>query len=201
MLLEIVRTMNFKESLSIQFDSFSDLFNQVDLFINIDKAIGIINNIQGICYFTGVGKNMYVASRVASTYDSLGIRSIFIDPVHTLHGSMGIFTEKDCVIAISKSGNTAELVVFLKALKNTGFKKIISITSNLRSQLSELSELSIPVKVKQEGDQFNLAPIASNMLFGTILDSIAVDLSSKRGYSKKDFVKNHPGGELGKTEV
>lgn len=193
--------MNFKESLTIQFDSFSHLFKQVDLLTSVDKAINIINNLRGICYFTGVGKNMYVASRVASTYDSLGIRSIFIDPVHTLHGSMGIFTENDCVIAISKSGNTAELIVFLTTLKNRGFNRIIGITSNSESKLSHLSELLIPVNVKQEGDQFNLAPIASNMLFAAILDSIAVDISYRRGYSKADFVKNHPGGELGKTEV
>jgi arabinose-5-phosphate isomerase len=177
------------------------LFQQTNLFINADKAIEIINNLRGVCYFTGVGKNMYVASRVASTFDSLGIRSIFIDPVHTLHGSMGIFTENDCVIAISKSGNTAELIVFLKTLNHMGFKRIIGITANSKSKLSQLSKLLILVNVKQEGDQFNLAPIASNMLFAAIMDSIAVEISYRRGYSKADFVKNHPGGELGKTEV
>ena len=193
--------MNFKESLDIQLISFTNLFQQADLFTNAEKVIEVINNLRGICYFTGIGKNMYVASRVASTYDSLGIRSIFIDPVHTLHGSMGIFSENDCVIAISKSGNTSELILFLKILRNGGFKRIIGITSNSNSKLSQLSELLIPVAVKQEGDQFNLAPIASNMLFAAVLDSIAVDISYKRGYSKTDFVKNHPGGELGKTEV
>ena len=55
--------------------------------------------------------------------------------------------------------------------------------------------------MRHEGDQFNLAPIASNMLFAALLDSIAVDVSSRRGYSRADFVKNHPGGELGKTKV
>jgi arabinose-5-phosphate isomerase len=193
--------MDFKESLKIQFESFSYLFKQDDLFINVDKVINTINKVRGICYFTGVGKNMYVASRVASTYDSLGIRSIFVDPVHTLHGSMGIFTENDCVIAISKSGNTAELIIFLETLKNRGFNRIVGITSNPKSKLSQLSELLITVNVKYEGDQFNLAPIASNMLFAAILDSIAVEISYTRHYSKADFVKNHPGGELGKTEV
>ena len=193
--------MDFKESLRLQLDSFSNLFQQEDLFKYAQRAINMINKIHGICYFTGVGKNMYVASRIASTYDSLGIRSIFIDPVHTLHGSMGIFTDKDCVIAISKSGNTSELIVFLETLLKLQFKHIIGITSNVDSKLSELSELTIPVLVKQEGDQFNLAPIASNMLFATVLDSIAVDISYKRGYSKEDFVRNHPGGELGKTKV
>ena len=114
---------------------------------------------------------------------------------------MGIFTENDCVISISKSGNTAELIVFLETLKNRGFDMIIGITSNSKSKLSQLSKLSIPVNVKQEGDQFNIAPIASNILFTAILNSIAVHISYKRGYSKADFVKNHPGGELGKTEV
>ncbi|MGP6221042.1 SIS domain-containing protein [Caldiplasma sukawensis] len=193
--------MDFKESLRIQFDSFSALFQQSDLFIYAEEAVKIINNIRGICYFTGVGKNMYVASRIASTFDSLGIRSIFIDPVHTLHGSMGIFTDEDLVIALSKSGNTSELIIFLKTLRKGGFTRIIGISANRNSKLSELSELLIPVIVKQEGDQFNLAPIASNMLFGVVMDAIAVEISYKRGYSKADFVKNHPGGEIGKVEV
>lgn len=193
--------MNFRESLQIQLDSFTSLFQQADLFTNVNRAIDVISNLHGICYFTGVGKNMYVASRVASTYDSLGIRSIFIDPVHTLHGSMGIFAENDSVIAISKSGNTSELILFLKTLRNTGFTRIIGVTSNSKSLLSQLSEVLISVDVKQEGDQFNLAPIASNMLFAAVLDSIAVDISYRKGYSKADFVRNHPGGELGKTVV
>ncbi len=193
--------MDYRESLRIQLDSFSLLLQQDNLTDNIEKIIDKVNNIKGICYFTGVGKNMYVASRVAATYDSLGIRSIFIDPVHTLHGSMGIFTENDLVIAISKSGNTAELIVFLETLKRRGFNTIIGVTSNPKSILASLSQLSVIIYVRHEGDQFNLAPIASNMLFAALLDSIAVDVSSRRGYSRADFVKNHPGGELGKTKV
>ena len=81
------------------------------------------------------------------------------------------------------------------------FKHIIGITSNVNSKLSELPELTIPVFVKQEGARFNLAPIASNMLVATVLDSIAVDIRSKRGNSREDFVRNRPGGELGKTKV
>ncbi len=193
--------MDFKDSLRLQLESFENLFVQTELFETVEKAIRIINNARGVCYFTGVGKNMYMSSRIASTFDSLGIRSIFIDPVHTLHGSMGIFTDNDVVIALSKSGNTSELIVFLKNLRSRGFKNIIGVSANKISQLSELSELLILVEIKQEGDQFNLAPIASNMLFGAVLDAIAVEISYRRGYGKKDFVRNHPGGELGKTEV
>ena len=193
--------MDFKESLKLQLKSFEHLLEQSKITPMVNEITELLKEIKGICYFTGVGKNMYVSSRVASTYDSLGIRSIFVDPVHTLHGSMGIFTENDCLFAISKSGNTSELLFFLKALRGLGFDKIIGITSNPSSELYRLSYIALVVDIYHEGDEFNIAPIASNMIFAALLDSIAVEVSSRRGYSKSSFVRNHPGGELGKTKV
>jgi arabinose-5-phosphate isomerase len=114
---------------------------------------------------------------------------------------MGIFSERDIVIAISKSGNTSELIAFVLALRKQGFTNIIGVTANKKSQLCNLSNLCLAVDIANEGDQFNLAPIASTMIFGSLLDSIAVEISFSKGYTKEDFIRNHPGGELGKTRV
>ncbi len=165
----------------------------------MEKFLDMSRNIRGFHYFTGIGKNMFVAARVASTYDSLGIRSMYVDPVNTLHGSMGIFSDSDVLIAISKSGETEELNRFLRALIKQGFTNIVGVTSNPDSTLCKLSKLSLSVPVLDEGDHLGLAPIASTMLFSAVLDAIAVQLSSERGYGKSDFVRNHPGGSLGKT--
>ena len=193
--------MMWKESVKEQINSLERILVDNSIEDTVKQMVNVIFSCKGICYFTGVGKNMYVASRVASTYDSLGIRSIFVDPVHTLHGSMGIFSERDIVIAISKSGNTSELIAFVLALRKQGFTNIIGVTANKKSQLCNLSKLCLAVDIANEGDQFNLAPIASTMIFGSLLDSIAVEISFSKGYTKEDFIRNHPGGELGKTRV
>ncbi|MDG7036474.1 MAG: SIS domain-containing protein [Nitrososphaerota archaeon] len=144
---------------------------------------------------------MHVAARVSDTFNSLGIRSIFVDPIETLHGNMGIFTGKEILIAISKSGETEELINFIKTYKSLGYGDIILFTSNSNSTLAKMVKKVITVKILKEGDHLNLAPISSTMIFGVLLDAIAVQLSSERNFTKNDFIKNHPGGSLGRTRV
>jgi arabinose-5-phosphate isomerase len=165
----------------------------------MEKVIQAISTTKGIVYFTGVGKNMYTAARVSDTYQSLGIRSLFIDPVNSLHGGMGVFSPIDTVVAISKSGETEELIKFLTVLSRRDFENIIAISSSESSSLARLAKFSLIVPVRDEGDHLGLAPISSTMIYGAVLDSIAVEISSERGYSRLDFIENHPGGELGKT--
>lgn len=191
--------MQWKESLKQQSETLSSLLESDILAININAFLTMCRSVVGFHFFTGIGKNMFVAARVASTFDSLGIRSLYVDPVNSLHGSMGIFTSSDILIAISKSGETEELNRFVLTLRNQGFSKIASVTSNPNSTLASLSSVTLEVPVKNEGDHLGLAPIASTMVFAAVLDSIAVQLSSERGYSREDFVHNHPGGSLGKT--
>ena len=124
---------------------------------------------------------------------------MYVDPINTLHGSMGIFSDSDLLIAISKSGETEELNRFLQALASQGFKRIVGVTSNVNSTMGKLSMFSIFVPIADEGDHLGLAPIASTMAFSAILDAVAVHLSSGKGYNRSDFVRNHPGGSLGKT--
>lgn len=193
--------MDWKESLKIQSSVLSSLLGKNELDADVKSVIDISRTIKGFHYFTGVGKNMYVAARVAATFDSLGIRSLFVDPVNTLHGSMGIFSSSDLLIAISKSGETVELNTFLSALKKIGFNRIVAVTSNSISTLSKMSVVTLHIPVEEEGDHLGMAPISSTMLFSAVLDSIAVQLSSERGYSKSDFVRNHPGGSLGKSVI
>ena len=193
--------MLWKESLRMQAESLLNIVQAESFSKDVESVIAFSKGVKGFHFFSGIGKNMFVAARVASTFDSLGIRSLYIDPVNTLHGSMGIFDNSDVLIAISKSGETYELNRFVKALISTNFKNIISITSNRNSTLSKLSMYTVEVPVKQEGDHLGLAPISSTMLYSAVLDSIAVQLSSEKGYGKRDFLRNHPGGSLGKITI
>ncbi|MEM3859860.1 MAG: hypothetical protein QW478_10725 [Candidatus Micrarchaeaceae archaeon] len=96
--------MHWKESLAQQILTLSQLKESSELDRSVELFLNLSRKTTGFHYFTGIGKNMFVAARVAATYGSLGIRSLYVDPVNSLHGSMGIFNGSDLLIAISKSG-------------------------------------------------------------------------------------------------
>ena len=128
--------MEWYVSLKTQADALRALSNNAHVNKDVAAFIKLLRGVKGFNYFTGIGKNGHVAAHAASTFNSLGIRSMFVDPVNTLHGDMHIFSQKDVVIAISKSGETEELIRFLNALHKIGFDKIIAITSTRNSSPS-----------------------------------------------------------------
>lgn len=193
--------MKWNESLIIQKEVIAELCKNEQLKKDVEKQIEISTNTKGFHYFTGIGKNGFVAAKVASTFNSLGIRSLFIDPVNTLHGDMNIFEPQDLVFTISKSGETEELLTFVRALRNMNFDNIISVVSNQNSSLAKIAKHVIVIPINVEGDHLNMAPVASSIAYIAVLQAIAVELSSKKDFTKNDFVKGHPGGTLGKTKV
>ena len=193
--------MYWKESFEIHYKCMEEIIKNKTIEREADELLNIIRKVSGFIYFTGIGKNGFVAAKVASTYNSLGIRSLFVDPVDTLHGDMNIFTENDILIAISKSGETEELVRFIETLKKTCNIKIISIVSSHNSTLEKLSSLTVHIPILHEGDHLNLAPVASSVVFMSFLQSLAVQVSSERGFDRAMFVRGHPGGTLGKIKV
>ena len=193
--------MKWDESLSIQISGLESLLKLKSLKRQVGRVVKSLNESRGIIFFTGVGKNMYTAARVSDTFQSLGIKSFFVDPVSSLHGGMGLFSNEDTLVAISKSGETEELFKFLKIIIGRNASNLIVLTSRHDSTLSKIAKLTLVVPIEEEGDHLNLAPITSTMVFGAILDSIAVQISSERHYSRADFVYNHPGGSLGKVKI
>ncbi|MGC8981963.1 MAG: SIS domain-containing protein [Minisyncoccia bacterium] len=194
--------MEWYESLEKQISTLFDLYkNRNEFEDQFENFIAFIKSLSGVIYFTGVGKSGFVAKKVASTYNSLGIRSFFIDPVDTLHGDMGIFSKEDAAIFISKSGETKELFKLFDELKNRGIK-IIAVTANRNSYISENADLQLIIPIKSEGDFLNdIVPLASTITFEAVLQSLAVEIASSRGFTLKDFLYRHPGGKIGETEV
>lgn len=193
--------MNWQDSLRIQAAALAVLPEDGTLSDDIDDALELSRSTRGIFFFAGIGKNGFVAAKVASTFNSLGIRSMFVHPVDTLHGDMDIFNAHDLMYVLSKSGETAELIVFVQALLHNGFGNIILMTSQPSSTLSRLSLRTICARVPHEGDHLDLAPITSSVVYMAVLQAMAVQLSCERGFSRADFVRCHPGGTLGKTRV
>ncbi len=190
--------MNWEKSLKVQARAFETVLGNRSIKTQVKRLISISKNTTGFHYFTGVGKNSFIAQKIAATYNSLGIRSMFMDPGNALHGDMNMFTKDDVVIAISKSGETSELITFEKALIRISPRSTrVAITSASGSTLSKLSNCTVTLPVAHEGDHLNLAPMSSTLVYMGVLQAIAVDLSSSKKFSKYDFMRSHPGGSIG----
>ena len=152
---------------------------------------------KGKIFLTGVGKSGHIANKIAATLSSTGTPSFYIHPAEALHGDVGMIQKKDLLIAISKSGESKEIVELLPAIKNLKIK-LLSITENSSSSIGSVSDSHIEVKVTKEACPNGLAPTSSTTVTLALGDSIAVALLKAREFSKKDFAKSHPGGKLGR---
>lgn len=166
-------------------------------FPNIKKAGQILSSRKGKIVVTGVGKSAFIGMKIAATLTSLGHHSTFLHPVDALHGDSGSVADEDVLIAISFSGESPEVVKISKYLKNEFAVSIISITGDVKSSLSKLSDVVIKLDVRKEGSPLNLAPMASttsSLVAGDLLATMLVEASK---FEAKHFARFHPGGSLG----
>jgi arabinose-5-phosphate isomerase len=166
----------------------------------VETLIDLIMNCKGKILLTGIGKNGHVAAKATSTISSIGVPCFFIDAVDSVHGDMGVIDENDLLIAVSKSGNTDELVNFLHHVSHKNCK-IVSIHSNNGNQSQKYSSLDINLHVDKEADHLNIVPTSSIAIFTIFLQSVACEISRRKNLTLKQFVQNHPGGSIGKTFV
>ena len=167
---------------------------------DMQQARDIFHECTGVLVFTGIGQNGTLAQKIAMTYNSLSIRSMWLDATSALHGTMGLLRKDDIVIPISRRGNTAELLTFLHACRRIGFDRILAVHGNPASEMVKLAKWNLEVPVPYEADHLNLAPTVSSVCFLAVLQSLAVDIANLRGLTHDDFVKTHPGGTLGKPD-
>ena len=166
----------------------------------VDEFVDLLLNCKGKIFFTGIGKNGHVAAKATSTFSSIGVPCFFIDPVDSVHGDMGVINGDDILIAVSKSGNTEELIHFLKHVEYKNCK-IVSIHSNPTNKSLDYSSLDINLNVRKEADHLNIVPTCSIAVFTVFLQSVACEISQRKQLTLEQFVKNHPGGSIGKTKI
>jgi len=166
----------------------------------MQRARDIFHTCPGVLVFTGIGQNSSLAQKISMTYNSLSIRSMWLDATAALHGTMGLLRKDDIVIPLSRSGNTAELLIFLRACRRIGFDRIFAIHGNPKSEMVRLAQWHLEIPVPYEADHLNLAPTVSSVCFLAVLQSLAVDIANLRGLTHEQFVKTHPGGTLGKED-
>jgi arabinose-5-phosphate isomerase len=160
-------------------------------------ACRLINDTPGRVVVTGMGKSGHISSKIAATLASTGTPAFFMHPAEASHGDLGMITENDLVLAISYSGETAEVVTILPLVKRMG-AKLISMTGNPKSTLARIANVHLNVAVSEEACPLNLAPTASTTATLAMGDALAVALLKNRGFTAEDFARSHPSGSLGK---
>lgn len=160
------------------------------------RALTALAECKGRVVITGVGKSGLVGRKIAATLSSTGTPSFFLHPVEGAHGDMGMIREEDVVLALSNSGGTDEVNSIIPVLKSLG-ATVICMTSNPASAMSELSDITITVKVPKEACPIGLAPTSSTTAQLAVGDALAVCLMQWKSFGKEDFRKFHPGGSLG----
>jgi arabinose-5-phosphate isomerase len=163
---------------------------------NFERAVQIIYRTKGRVILTGVGKSGLICKKIAATLSSTGTPAFFLHPTDAAHGDLGMVRGEDTVIAVSNSGETAELLSIVPIIKSFGIP-VIAITSNPKSTLSRISDVTINLHVEREACPLNLAPTTSTTLTLALGDAIAGALMKLKGFTPEDFKRYHPGGKLG----
>ncbi|PYS99224.1 MAG: KpsF/GutQ family sugar-phosphate isomerase [Acidobacteria bacterium] len=157
----------------------------------------LVSNCDSKVIVIGVGKSGVIAQKIAQTLTSTGTVAIFVHPSDALHGSLGVITSGDVVIALSNSGETDEIVALLPALSLRAVP-LIAIVGNTDSTLARKADVVLDASVDKEACPLNLAPTTSTTVALAIGDAIAMTLMESRGLTPEDFAANHPAGRLGK---
>ena len=161
------------------------------------EACRLLYSCRGRVVVTVMGKSGHVGRKIAATLASAGTPSFFLHPGEASHGDLGMITSEDVVLAISNSGDTAEILTILPLIKRLGVP-LIGLTGNPDSRIANEATVNIDVSVEQEACPLGLAPTASTTAALAMGDALAIALLEARGFSAEDFARSHPGGRLGR---
>lgn len=161
------------------------------------RAVELIAASTGRVIVAGVGKSGLIGRKIAATFTSTGTPAMFLHPVDSVHGDLGIVGDDDVAILISKSGETDELVGLLQHLKRFGVRTI-AITGVTESTLARHADVALDAWVREEACPHDLAPTTSTAAALALGDALAVALLEEKGFRREDFARIHPGGSLGR---
>lgn len=183
-----------KEVLLLEAQTIMNLADQ--LGNNFAQSVELLFASSGRVAITGMGKSGHIGRKIAATLASTGTPSFFIHPAEASHGDLGMMTKEDTLIAISNSGNTAELSDILQFATRYGIK-IIAITKSRQSKLGSLADLCLELPHTDEACPLGCAPTSSTTATLALGDALAMALLRIRGFTAQDFNVYHPGGALG----
>lgn len=153
--------------------------------------------VRGRVVVTGLGKSGLVGAKLAATLASTGTPAFFVHAADALHGDAGMVGPDDLLLAISKSGTTAEVVRFAEVVAARGVEVVAMTGCGGESVLCKVATATIDIGVTAEADPFDLVPTTSTTITLVVGDALAVALMVARGFGPTDFHLHHPGGALG----
>jgi arabinose-5-phosphate isomerase len=145
----------------------------------------------------GMGKSGHVGGKIAATLASTGTPAFFVHAAEAGHGDMGMIKPEDVVLLLSHSGETDEVNSILPPLKRLGVR-LIAMTGNPQSTLARHADVHLDVSVPREACPLGLAPTSSTTAALVMGDALAVALLETRGFTREDFARSHPAGQLGR---
>jgi arabinose-5-phosphate isomerase len=184
-----------KRTISMEIDAIHELTARIDE--HFITACELIRHCQGKVIITGMGKSGHIGNKIAATFASTGTPAFFVHPGEASHGDLGMITKDDVVVAISNSGNSAEITAILPLLKRQNIP-LISMTGNSESTLALAANVNLDISVECEACPLDLAPTSSTTVTLVMGDALAVALLEAKGFTAEDFAFSHPGGTLGK---
>ena len=171
-------------------------FSESSFQKSFTDAIELLLHCKGRIVVSGIGKSGHIGNKIAATFASTGSPAFFVHPAEASHGDLGMVQKDDVFLAISYSGETAELLRIVPLIKRMG-AKLIAMTGNPKSKLAELSDAHLDVSIEKEACPLNLAPTTSTTVSLVMGDALAVVLLDTKNFSADDFARSHPGGSLG----
>ena len=152
---------------------------------------------KGKLVLMGIGKSGHIAQKISATLSSTGTSSFFIHPTEAAHGDLGMINKEDSILILSNSGETKEIIEILPALKRST-PNIFTLSNNKKSTIAKAGKISLVINADEEACPLDLAPTSSTTIALVFGDALAIALLEARGFSKDDFARSHPAGQLGK---
>jgi len=184
-----------RETLRLEADAIRALESR--LGPSFAQAVDLLYGCRGRAIVTGMGKSGLVGRKIAATLTSTGTPSLFVHPAEGVHGDAGVAMSVDVVIALSKSGETGELIDLLSLFKRFGLP-VIAITGRPGSTLARHADVALDGSVDQEACPHDLTPTASTAAMLALGDALAMALLTRRDFRPEEFAAFHPGGALGR---
>ena len=181
--------------IEIESNAVKSLTNQIKS--DFEDLCSNILNAQGKLILMGIGKSGHIAQKISATLSSTGTASFFIHPTEAAHGDLGMIDKEDSILILSNSGETKEIIEILPALKRST-ANIFTLTNNNQSTIAKAGTINLIIKADEEACPLDLAPTSSTTIALVFGDALAIALLEARGFSKDDFAKSHPAGQLGK---
>lgn len=182
-------------TLSIEADTIAKLSETVDMDV-LTTLVEKIGEKQGKVIVSGCGTSGAAAKKIVHSLSCVSVPAVYLNPADAVHGSMGIITDNDIVIVISKGGNTIELTSLLDSFKAQK-AYIVGVGENPDSTIGKYADLFLKISVDKEPDTFNMLATASTLAVMSTFDAVCIALMTYTGFTKEQFGINHPGGAVG----